>query len=119
MVVLSAYEHLPRGRVRFSRLNIYARDGDTCQYFGRTLARSELNLDHVMPRYRGGQHTWENVVSACAACNRRKAGRTPQEAGMKLIRPALPPGGGYFFSIPHQYRQNHDEWRKYLPPRLQ
>ncbi len=55
VVVLSAYEHLPKGRVRFSRLNIYARDDDTCQYCGRQLPRSELNLDHVMPRSRGRQ----------------------------------------------------------------
>ncbi len=62
VLVLSAYDHLPRGRVRFSRLNIYARDNDTCQYCGKNLPRSELNLDHVMPRTQGGKTTWENVV---------------------------------------------------------
>ncbi|ADO71598.1 HNH endonuclease [Stigmatella aurantiaca] len=86
VLVLSAYEYLPKGRVRFSRLNIYARDHDTCQYCGRTLPRSELNLDHVNPRCEGGKTTWENVVCSCVPCNLRKGGRTPERAGMKLLR---------------------------------
>lgn len=91
VVVLSAYDHLPKGRVRFSRVNIYARDRDTCQYCGRTLFRSELNLDHVVPRAHGGRTTWENVVCACVPCNLRKGGRTPEQAGMSLLaRPARP-----------------------------
>jgi 5-methylcytosine-specific restriction endonuclease McrA len=91
VVVLSAYDHLPKGRVRFSRVNIYARDRDTCQYCGRTLSRSELNLDHVVPRAQGGRTTWENVVCACVPCNLRKGGRTPEQAGMTLLaRPARP-----------------------------
>jgi 5-methylcytosine-specific restriction endonuclease McrA len=90
-VVLSAYEHLPRGKIRFSRLNIYARDGDTCQYCGRTLPRSDLNLDHVVPRSQGGKTSWENVVCSCVPCNLKKGGRTPEQAGMKLLtRPARP-----------------------------
>ncbi|WP_225413498.1 HNH endonuclease [Stigmatella hybrida] len=86
VLVLSAYEYLPKGRVRFSRLNIYARDHDTCQYCGRTLPRSELNLDHVNPRCEGGKTTWENVVCSCVPCNLKKGGRTPERAGMKLLR---------------------------------
>ncbi|MBI3183867.1 MAG: HNH endonuclease [Myxococcales bacterium] len=91
VLVLSAYEHLPRGRVRFSRLNIYARDHDTCQYCGLQLPRGELNLDHVVPRAQGGKTSWENVVCSCVECNLLKGGRTPEEAGMKLLRkPARP-----------------------------
>ncbi|MDY7233276.1 HNH endonuclease [Hyalangium rubrum] len=86
VLVLSAYEYLPKGRVRFSRLNIYARDQDTCQYCARTLPRSELNLDHVNPRSQGGKTTWENVVCSCVPCNLKKGGRTPEQAGMKLSR---------------------------------
>ncbi|SET01906.1 HNH endonuclease [Stigmatella erecta] len=86
VLVLSAYEYLPKGRVRFSRLNIYARDHDTCQYCGRTLPRSELNLDHVNPRCEGGKTTWENVVCSCVPCNLKKGGRTPERAGMRLLR---------------------------------
>jgi 5-methylcytosine-specific restriction endonuclease McrA len=91
VLVLSAYEYLPKGRVRFSRLNIYARDHDTCQYCGRTLPRSELNLDHVLPRCDGGKTTWENVVCSCVPCNLKKGGRTPEQAGMKLLRKPFRP----------------------------
>ncbi|AEI66797.1 HNH endonuclease [Corallococcus macrosporus] len=91
VLVLSAYDHLPRGRVRFSRLNIYARDNDTCQYCGQNLPRSELNLDHVMPRTQGGKTTWENVVCSCVPCNLRKGGRTPEQAHMKLLKKPVRP----------------------------
>ncbi len=91
VIVLVAYEHLPKARVRFSRFNIYARDDSTCQYCGRRFPRSELNLDHVVPRSRGGSTTWENVVCSCVGCNLRKGGRTPAEAGLRLLRPASRP----------------------------
>lgn len=91
VVVLMAYEYLPKGRVRFSRLNIYARDHDTCQYCGRQLPRSELNLDHVVPRAQGGKTTWENVVCSCISCNLRKGGRTPVQAGLKLLKTPVRP----------------------------
>ncbi len=91
VLVLSAYDHLPRGRVRFSRLNIYARDNDTCQYCGRNLPRSELNLDHVMPRSQGGKTTWENVVCSCVPCNLKKGGRTPEQADMRLLKKPVRP----------------------------
>lgn len=91
VLVLSAYDHLPRGKVRFSRLNIYARDHDTCQYCGQKLPRAELNLDHVVPRSQGGKTSWENVVCSCIPCNLRKGGRTPEQAFMKLLtRPTRP-----------------------------
>jgi 5-methylcytosine-specific restriction endonuclease McrA len=91
VLVLSAYEHLPKGKVRFSRLNIYSRDRDTCQYCGQRLPRSELNLDHVQPRSQGGKTTWENVVCSCVECNLRKGGRTPEQAGMTLLgKPVRP-----------------------------
>ena len=103
----------PRREKRLTRYEIFNRDHYTCQYCGQQ--PRQLTLDHVIPRYRGGPHTWENVVSACVACNRRKAGRTPREAGMKLTKPPAPPGGSPFFSIPYRYLQHRDEWRKYLP----
>ena len=91
VLVLQAYEHLPKGKVRFSRLNIYARDHDTCQYCAKQLPRSELNLDHVVPRSQGGKTTWENVVCSCIPCNLKKGGRTPEQARIKLLTvPARP-----------------------------
>jgi 5-methylcytosine-specific restriction endonuclease McrA len=86
VVLLQAYDRLPKKQIRFSRYNIFARDRNTCQYCGRKFQKSELNLDHVIPRSQGGHTTWENIVCSCMACNRRKGGRTPREAGMLLVR---------------------------------
>lgn len=86
VILLQFYERLPRSRVRFSRQNIYARDQNTCQYCGKRFSRSELNLDHIVPRRLGGRTTWENVVCCCLPCNLRKGGRTPEQASMKLTR---------------------------------
>src|SRR5262249_23207859 len=72
--------------VPFSRLNIYARDENTCQYCGKPLPTSARPLDHVVPPAQGGRKDWENIVTCCITCNRRKGGRTPQQAGMHLIR---------------------------------
>ena len=98
---------------KLTRLEVFRRDQYTCQYCGKETR--QLTLDHVIPRYRGGQHTWENVVSACIPCNRRKAGRTPQEAGMRLIHHPSPPHGNIPFYIPYHYLQTQSEWQKYLP----
>jgi 5-methylcytosine-specific restriction endonuclease McrA len=113
VLVLTAYERVPKRHVRFSRFNIFARDGNTCQYCNRKLPRTELNLDHVIPRSRGGMSTWENIVCSCHHCNRRKGGRTPEEAGMLLVkrprRPQWTPFSTDMFSLKH-YR----EWMPYL-----
>jgi 5-methylcytosine-specific restriction endonuclease McrA len=102
----------PRRERKMTRYEIFNRDKYKCQYCGEE--SHHLTLDHVIPRYRHGEHTWENVVSACAECNRRKAGRTPKEANMKLIRQPLPPTGNHLFVVPHQYLNKRDEWRKYF-----
>jgi 5-methylcytosine-specific restriction endonuclease McrA len=86
IIRLLYYDRIPRTSVKFNRRNIFARDNNTCQYCGRRFPTSELSLDHVIPRSRGGESTWENVVCACLECNVRKGGRTPKEAGMTLIR---------------------------------
>ncbi len=102
-----------RSERKLTRLEVFRRDQHTCQYCGKETR--QLTLDHIIPRYRGGEHTWENVVSACVPCNRRKAGRTPQEAGMRLIRqPSHPHDNGLFF-IPAHYPHIRSEWQKYLP----
>lgn len=80
-----SYDHLPRHDVKFNRRNIYARDGNHCQYCGKKYSTSDLSLDHVIPRSQGGKSTWDNVVCACLKCNIRKGGRTPMQAGMHLI----------------------------------
>jgi 5-methylcytosine-specific restriction endonuclease McrA len=113
VIVLLVYEHLPKARVRFSRFNIYARDDNTCQYCGKRFNRAELNLDHVVPRSRGGGTHWENVVCSCVPCNLRKGGRTPEEARMKLLRhPTRPRWTPVFRSATR--RAFYLEWRPFL-----
>jgi 5-methylcytosine-specific restriction endonuclease McrA len=77
--------------VRFSRVNVYTRDGFRCQYCGEKKEMRELNYDHVVPRVRGGRTAWENIVTSCYACNDRKGSRTPEEAGMTLRRKPFKP----------------------------
>jgi 5-methylcytosine-specific restriction endonuclease McrA len=91
VILLIAYDRVPKRRTRFSRYNIFARDKNTCQYCGQKFQRHELNLDHVIPRSQGGFSTWENVVCSCHHCNRRKGGKTPDQAKMKLIAPPRKP----------------------------
>lgn len=85
VIRLLHYDRLPRNSVKYNRRNIFLRDGHRCQYCGGRYNTARLSLDHVVPRSRGGQDTWENVVCACLTCNVRKGGRTPVEAGMKLL----------------------------------
>jgi len=85
IIRLLFYDRLPRRPVKFNRRNIYARDRNLCQYCGRRYPTSELSLDHVVPRSRGGTTDWHNIVCCCVKCNVQKGGRIPSEAGMHLI----------------------------------
>ena len=102
----------PHRQRKMTKLEVFSRDKYACQYCGRP--HKELTLDHVVPRKRGGEHTWENVVSACIPCNRRKAGRTPGEAGMPLLNQPRPPKNSHFY-VPFNLLRIHDEWHKYMP----
>jgi 5-methylcytosine-specific restriction endonuclease McrA len=113
VIRLAAMIKRPQRPRKLTRLEVFHRDQYTCQYCGKQ--SHQLTLDHVIPRYRGGEHVWENVVSACIPCNRRKAGKTPAEAGMKLSRRPAPPRGGIFFYLPRSYQQTLSQWQKYLP----
>jgi 5-methylcytosine-specific restriction endonuclease McrA len=113
VIVLQGYDRVPRRHVRYSRLNIFARDGFTCQYCGTSPHRSKLNLDHVIPRALGGRTTWENVVCSCIECNRRKGGRTPTQARLFLRRrPVKPTWTPMLTHIGTKIR--YDEWRPFL-----
>lgn len=96
---------------RMTKLEVFNRDNFRCQYCG--VHARELTIDHVIPRKRGGQHTWENVVSACVPCNRKKAGRTPKEAGMPLLKLPQPPRNIGFY-IPYYYLNTNNDWLKYI-----
>ena len=86
VIRLPGCNQLPRESMRFNRKNVFARDANRCQYCNRNQPTSELSLDHVIPKSKGGPTTWDNIVCACVACNVRKGGRTPREAGMVLTR---------------------------------
>ncbi len=91
VIRLLRYDRLPKQKLHLNRRNVLARDGHLCQYCGRHLPVHLLSIDHVVPRSRGGETTWENVVCACLSCNVKKGGRTPHEARMKLIHPPVRP----------------------------
>src|ERR1700686_5011965 len=114
VIRLLAYRHIPQQTRALSRKNILLRDRNTCQFCGLVFPATELTLDHVVPRSRGGRSSWENLVACCYQCNNRKGDRTPEEAGLALARRPRP------FTL-HTSRQlmrligNKDEkWRKYL-----
>ncbi len=113
VIILQVYERLPRLRVRFSRQNIFLRDKNTCQYCGKKKVRADLNLDHVVPRSQGGRTTWTNVVCSCVRCNLKKGGRTPPEAGMRLLAvPKIPSWSP--FERHSDGEVAHEDWRPFL-----
>ncbi|MCA9291700.1 MAG: HNH endonuclease [Phycisphaerales bacterium] len=91
IIRLFGYDRLPRQEVKLNRRNLYARDGNRCQYCGKTFSTRELTIDHIVPRVAGGDNSWTNLVCACVPCNARKGGRTPSGAGMSLIRKPVRP----------------------------
>ena len=114
VIRLLEYRRIPHQTRALSRKNILLRDRSSCQYCGAVLASSELTLDHVVPRSRGGLSTWENLVACCHGCNRRKGNQLPMEANMKLIRE---PRAFNLHTSRHIMRllgHSDAKWRKYL-----
>ncbi len=114
VIRLLSYRHIPQQTRALSRKNILLRDRYTCQFCGHRFPTADLTLDHVLPRSRGGRSAWENLVACCYGCNNRKSDRTPEEAGLRLIRKPRP------FTL-HTSRQlmrlmanQEEKWRKYL-----
>jgi 5-methylcytosine-specific restriction endonuclease McrA len=109
--------HLVRFRkhtIRFSRENIYIRDKYQCQYCGKTMPGYDLTYDHVIPRSMGGKTAWENIVTCCLPCNKKKGGRTPAQARMHLIRQAKRPSWHPILMITLRINNTPDKWRNYL-----
>jgi 5-methylcytosine-specific restriction endonuclease McrA len=100
--------------VKFSRVNIYARDGYRCQYCGTKCGIDQLTYDHVIPRSRGGRTTWDNIVSCCYLCNADKANRTPSEAGMRLRAVPARPTWISAVQIRISTKSIPDAWRDYV-----
>jgi 5-methylcytosine-specific restriction endonuclease McrA len=111
VIRLSKLVKRPRPRVKLTKREIFRRDDYICQYCGQPSPR--LTVDHIIPRVRGGEYTWENLVTACPQCNRHKGGRTLQEAHMLLRRhPCEPhPTAEYLFG---RHTREYAEWKKYL-----
>ena len=103
----------PRPRVKLSRREVFVRDRYTCQYCGRQ--GHDLTLDHLVPRHRGGGHTWENLVTACTTCNHRKGGKTLEESRLRLTRPPFEPRSDvYSLFTPYLVDERNEAWRSYL-----
>ena len=112
VVRLLRFDRVKHPTVRLSRRNIYLRDNHTCQYTGVKLPANRLNLDHVVPASRGGRTCWENLVCCSIEINSIKGNRTPQEAGLSLIRkPRRPGAGDMLFS---SARSPHDSWKRFV-----
>jgi 5-methylcytosine-specific restriction endonuclease McrA len=113
VIRLLSYERVPKQTVKFNRRNIFARDGNQCQFCGKKFPMSELSLDHVIPRSQGGKTTWENIVCACVDCNVRKGGRTPKQAHMTLIRKPEKPRRSPLLSI-KLTQKKYESWQTFL-----
>ena len=114
VIVLLMFDRLPKKEVKFTRHNVFERDKNTCQYCGQVFPRHELNLDHVFPRDRGGQTTWENVVCSCIPCNSRKGNRLPHEAGMQLLRKPKRPKWRPFLHLSFPAGHQHESWKHFI-----
>jgi 5-methylcytosine-specific restriction endonuclease McrA len=113
VILLMSFDRFPKKEVKFTRHNLFERDRNTCQYCGAVFDRRDLNLDHVVPRDRGGPTTWENIVCSCIPCNTRKANRTPAEANMRLVRKPKRPKWRPFVQVSFGASM-HDSWRHFL-----
>lgn len=105
---------VPRHRVHFSRHNVYRRDGYRCQYCAKRFAASDLTFDHVLPRSRGGETNWINIVTSCQPCNRLKCSRTPAEAGMPLLQQPREPRWWPFSAGAGNLDEHPEDWKPYL-----
>ena len=114
VIRLLEYRRIPHQTRALSRKNILMRDRYTCQYCHRTLPASELTLDHVVPRSRGGETSWENLVACCHHCNNRKGNRTPDEAAMRLARSPRPFSLHTSRHLMRMLGKGDAQWRKYL-----
>lgn len=111
VIRLESQIHRPRPHVKLTRREVFRRDNYTCQYCGKR--DGGLTVDHVMPRYLGGQHIWTNVVAACPACNHHKGGRKLEESRMVLMhKPKEPPANAsYIFG---RHLTDNGEWEPYI-----
>lgn len=113
VIRLLGYDRVPDEGVKLNRRNLFARDRNRCQYCGRLFTTSELSIDHVTPRAHGGPDTWDNLVCACLRCNARKGGRTPDQAGMKLVRKPVRPKRNPLITV-RLGSDKYQSWKAFL-----
>ncbi len=114
VIRLVRFVRFRRWDVKFSRNNIYTRDKYRCQYCAELLPPRELTCDHVVPRSRGGGTEWTNIVTCCRPCNRKKGGKTPEEAGLRLIKRPGRPSWLLGFQTRFAVHNPPSTWRQYL-----
>ena len=112
VVRLIKFSRYPKRKVLLTRKNIFYRDGNTCGYCGKKFSDCNLNIDHIIPKSRGGKDTWDNLICSCLNCNTRKSDRTPAEAKMKLLKTPIMPA----FLPLVRFRKEHipDDWNNFL-----
>lgn len=115
LVRLIRYDRVPRSSVRFNRKSVFARDDYQCQYCGQSRPPSLLSLDHVVPRSQGGKTSWANIVCSCMPCNSRKGGRTPKEAGMRLLSTPVAPRSNPVVSLTVD-DPRYEIWKSFVQP---
>lgn len=114
IIVLGLYDRLPRKEVKFTRQNVFLRDKHTCQYCTVVFPESKLNLDHVIPRGKGGETSWQNIVTSCVPCNTRKADRLLRQADMRLLREPRVPRWRPLFGI--KEHTSDLAWEEFISP---
>ncbi len=111
VIMLTKFAKLPPRIIKFNRKNIYLRDNSTCQYCGKKPPREELTIDHIIPRSRGGESTWSNVIIACSDCNAKKGSHLLEEIGMKLLKKPKKPNFSIIFG---REEFNRPLWQKFI-----
>jgi 5-methylcytosine-specific restriction endonuclease McrA len=103
--------HKPRARVKMTRKEVFRRDNFTCQYCGSQ--SRDLTIDHIKPKHLGGEHTWDNMVTACSYCNHKKGGRTLEQSGMTLLKDPIEPSASAAYLYDH-FIQVYADWEPYI-----
>lgn len=114
VIVLRDYKGYISKKPKCNRRNLYKRDNETCQYCGKKDDYSQFDIEHIVPQSRGGKTIWTNVVLACKKCNQKKANRTPEEAGMKLLRKPFKPRWSEIKGDNREVREKFNSWHELL-----
>ena len=116
VIVLSKYDKVPKKGMKLTKRNIFIRDGFTCQYTGEKVSTKTADIDHVIPKSRGGKTSWDNLVVCSKKVNRKKADKTPQEAGLTLLKEPCKPPPQVIFIDPRM--EVPESWKKFMSKKM-